>query len=214
MCLLALAAVVWAVCWPLPHPAHLALDTLDRASSQVVIGMNPEEPLAGRELWSRKLRARDAVIPASELSSVKTPVESSAADQTQPSISLLGTMVEPGLSYAMFSDEAGNVDTQAVGGLLQLQPAGIRLMRVESGRVEVSFAGRVQILTLAEKQLEGTTPEMSGGSGLTHDDDVEYDAAEDAVPEFESLEDELDYLNGTPPEPGGSQSQDQRASDQ
>jgi hypothetical protein len=125
-----------------------------------------------------------ASAPQEADSNAATPIYSSAAEPLAGLV-LTGTIIEPGKSFAMFSDRSGATDLKPVGGLLRLEPAGIRIDSIVGRRVVVSFEGLTHELELPHTTTSPVDPPPA---------------------ELAPLEAELDWLNGSEPDSSPSMS--------
>jgi len=183
------ACIGWATLGPVPLPSsQTSSGALPRP--QVTPTASPSSDTTGELEWNQRLSERRlqgwaiASAPQGLDSSTATPIYSSAAEPLAGLV-LTGTIVEPGKSFAMFSDRSGATDLKPVGGLLRLEPAGIRIDSIVGRRVVVSF------------------------EGLTHELELPHTATSLVDPppaEVTPLEAELDWLNGSEPDNSPSMS--------
>lgn len=100
----------------------------------------------------------------------------------QIDIVLIGTMLEEGNSFATIADGSGRMDTQPVGAALQLSPAGMRVESVRSGSAVIRYQDvRYELRLQASPAIRS---ERASEANLNQ-----------GTPRFESLEEELDWLN-------------------
>jgi hypothetical protein len=209
-----LASLGWAALWPVPNLGP-QLST-DQASGSSVIGSNPAVPdIESAHPWSqrlneRRLQAWPVTPPAEELNEIAPPLALSAVAAPLAGLRLTGTIIEPGKSFAILSDPSGAMDLKPVGGLLILEPAGVRVDSIEASRVIVSFKGSNHQLDLTHPavvpavgsilEVDAATPSMVE---LEVSDSSALEMQSDTTPvdrqhsELTPLEAELDWLNGS-----------------
>jgi hypothetical protein len=153
-----------------------------------------ESGLASEQFWQRRLQGPQSVaariIPPPK---VKAVVESSSSS-VDLGIRLVGTMFEPGFSFATLVDRDGRMDTQKVGQELGLEPSGVKLTEIAPSQVKIVFEGREQSLKMGQSV---SARSVSDNRQLQNQSDEQR-------PVFDSLEDENEWLNGIPDEPAGA----------
>lgn len=159
------------------------------------------------QTWSRRLRNwQTASID------LQSPMKAEEYSQNQLRLWLVGTIIEKNNSYAMIADSVGNVDMQKIGGLLQIEPAGIRVERIDRQQVEVSYEGSREVLQVVKVPIDSVVdadPEMADSSSA--DPGLNPQMEDEYMPKFESLDSELDWLNGSPPQPMRENVEDKNA---
>jgi hypothetical protein len=80
-------------------------------------------------------------------------------------IKLVGTMIDPTKTLALFRDELGVFDLKGVGDPLVLTPAGAQIENIESGIATLSYEGRQIRLEIAANATPAPpTPNFSNGA--------------------------------------------------
>ena len=166
----AVGLFAWAVSWPidLPEPSTgSSLLTTTNTSSATTNGLDPVDD----QQWSEQLAGRRlqgwAVVPQATNSNVAPLSSVSQAPASGPlaGVQLTGTIIEPGKSFAMVVDRHGVVDLKPVGGMLQLEPAGIRVDSIASRSIVVSYQGKSQELVVVKEAVSpANTPGINSGT--------------------------------------------------
>ncbi|MEM7557553.1 MAG: hypothetical protein AAF394_00385 [Planctomycetota bacterium] len=188
-----IAALVWALVWPVPDwKAKANTKPGSKSSLEAGVGKGTsslaERAKAGTIDWSRRLRWPEE--PAAQ-SIDKTKPEPKPAQSSR--FQLLGTIIEKGHSFAMIQDHAGNVDLQPEGGVLQLSPKGTTVAEVKPKSVVLVKNNRRTEVRMAVRKTPAIMQEVPADVGAMAEEDLE---AMDKEPVFNSLEEELDWLNG------------------
>ena len=191
----AIAALVWALVWPVPDWKAQANRKLKDSSSNQVERAGDGGNSSARQQeaeqvdWSRRLRWSEKPLAKND-----NETKPQRVTQAKPSrFQLLGTIIEKGHSFAMIQDQAGNIDLQPEGGVLQLSPKGTTVAEVKSKSVVLIKNNRRTELKMAAR----TSPAIAIEAGAAVEPMAEEDIdAMDAEPVFNSLEEELDWLNG------------------
>jgi hypothetical protein len=209
-----LAWVGWAMLWPVPLPSPSpSSGALQKSNVSAITSLGSDSPA---ELeWSQRLNERRlqgwSIAPAPlELDSMAAAPMQAVAAEPLAGLVLTGTIVEPGKSFAMFSDRLGATDLKPVGGWLRLEPAGIRIDSIVARRVVVSFEGLTHEIELTQSTSgpsSGTTTEFEATSRSTLElepwgaNALEMQAdpslGDPPPAELSPLEAELDWLNGS-----------------
>lgn len=148
---------LWAVCGLLALAAAGSaaaffawpLETCGPADAEVPAEDAPGRPAAGRPalssysvMWERDLQ-RPLFDPA--------PVVATPSPPPKPPLKLVGTVIEPRLSYALLKDKAGQ--TKMVGAGQSHE--GLEVIEVTADAARVRFAGTEHVLKV---EKEGQTP--------------------------------------------------------
>lgn len=167
----AVGLLAWAVLWPidLPEPSTgSSLLTTTNTSPATTNGLDPvDDPQWSEQLAGRRLQGW-AVVPQATNADVAQPTAVSQAPASGPlaGVQLTGTIIEPGKSFAMVVDHHGVVDLKPVGGILQLEPAGIRVDSIASRSIVVSYQGKSQELVVVKEAVSPAKP-PGNNSGTT-----------------------------------------------
>lgn len=201
---LSIAAVSVLVFWPaseldVQQVGRTAIATLPRENDPPAATEFAEDSLSNGAWHRRSLRTR-TTAPVE-----RPPENREAVAATQDSeLRLLGTIIEPGHSFAMIEDRRGAMDAQPVGGVLQLDPSGYRIEQITPQEVTLSRLGSTLRLRLPAAK---TVQKANGTSSLELMNDTRTQQGNPASPfsgtppqgGFNSLTDELDFLNGDEP---------------
>lgn len=193
------AAMGWAMFWPVTVESPISNGTSPAAPRTGEPVEESNRPVAIDGTWRKALRRESLILSQPESVAASTPLV-----ENRLALELLGTIIEAGNSYAMVADALGNIDLQPEGGLLQIEPQGVRIERIDRRRVEVSYAGYRTALELKERQAVAEGPLLEPdreNSSQKNDGSHSPSRVADSEPrQFESLEDELDWLNGQVPD--------------
>ncbi|MEM8733613.1 MAG: hypothetical protein AAGG44_05310 [Planctomycetota bacterium] len=175
---------------------------------------------AGEEAAAESLSAADFEVrlrrreePAAAAASA--PLQASSGSATRKSktgFRLVATIIEPGNSYAMISDEDGAMETCQLGSELRLRPSGYFLEDIQTRSVTITSNGTRERLEL-KRATEADTAGMksgAGGTGTSGGKTVKGSGNGDTeerpvgisfdgkVPKggFDSIESELEWLSG------------------
>ena len=110
------------------------------------------------DLWDRPL-AGPLYDPPPVDPKPAPPVQPEPEPEPEPTpleVRLVGTIIEAGRSMAIVTDASGKIDLKQVGGVLDLEPPGIRVDQIEAETVTVSFQGAQSRLKMEETK---ETPE-------------------------------------------------------
>ncbi|MEM7475738.1 MAG: hypothetical protein AAF483_12165 [Planctomycetota bacterium] len=192
MIVAAVAVAVWSVFWPLPTPKPGPTQSKNIAAGQSVsLGKNEVAAGASAQVdWQRKLQS-DKPQKTADVDQSKEPAKTNT--QSDSKFRLVGTMVEQGNSFALVQDREGTMDLQPVGGELRLQPPGAMIENIESHLVVLMRGKNRTYLKLKAASVPGATQasEVDSESSASISNEMQ-----DEEPEFSSLEEELDWLNG------------------
>ena len=121
-----------------PTDARGATGESDRADSAEEAGV----PLKHYEvIWQRNLRRPIFDPPPVIRVKVSPP-------KPKLKVRLVGTVLEPGFTYAIFTDSGGKTVLKRIGESIQ----GARVESISDGRVTVALAGRTLILKVEKKK--------------------------------------------------------------
>lgn len=182
------AAIAWATLWPLP-------DTQDSASvarSAAIpspIETEPESTPVTNVDWTRTIRWNSPAPSSSDAPPMRPEPRPLAQEYSR--FALIGTIVEQDNAFALLQDELGKTDLQPVGGVLQLEPSGVRIAEIYSDHVVLSHNNREMRIELTAQTIEPTTVDETANLEVV-DEPVEMD-------EISDFNSELDWLNGTDP---------------
>lgn len=144
--------------------------------------------------WNRSLQG--GFVPADAAPSPTRPPDMIAAPAPMPpspsetlGIRLVGTILESGHNLAIATDRQGRVAYQTEGETFALSPEGILISEIQRDEVRVSYRGQTMTLRI------GATVNLSREDANTADSFSPPDAF--ASPPPMSVDDELDFLNGT-----------------
>ena len=130
-------------------------------------------------LWNRALQ------PPQDPNLLSAMPSQNAVTSTDFSIQLLGTMIEPAQSIALFRDATGAVDAKGIGQPLKLLPEGVQVVSIEPRVATLSYAGRHLRIELAnaialpiaqnsmndpfhsQEDMQGTDPNMQSSQMMT-----------------------------------------------
>ncbi len=189
---LSLGAALWALAWPIPQPGDLMDLQSDQplpihASATLLDDATPTD--GNSPAWNRRLQPwRPAAIGAPL--DIAERVVDVDANRAGLGLRLLGTIMEPGHSFAIVADRHGSIDIQPAATVLQLEPAGIRLESIERNSARVSYQGSQHTLNLA------AIADIPPAQVASHDLPGVMEQDDKAPTQDMSLEDELDWLNG------------------
>ena len=99
--------------------------------------------------WYRQLR-KESLIAARQVTIEQPPAESTLPGSSDTGIRLIGTILETGNSFAMVVDVDGRIDLQPEGGVLQIDPNGIRVERINHDSIVVSRNGTRETLFMSK----------------------------------------------------------------
>lgn len=190
-------ATTWALLWPIDSEYGAPTESLRPklgSSNLAAADTDSRDRVVIDTNWNRKLRSWDLETSDNVAStSAELRVESAAG------LRLVGTVLEPGATFAMIADQSGTIDLQPEGGILAIEPNGVRVESISAHSVVINYRGVAETLALVSLQdtpAQGTASE-SGSAPPTGDENGESIAPE-------NLDDELDWLNGEPPMPAVS----------
>ncbi len=203
-----LGSLLWGALWPIQRPTEATGEaTIPLSPNLKQAGLSSNQ-LAAVTLSDRRLQGWSPV--ANEPISASTnPTQSLSS---MDGVRLAGTVIETGHTYAMLVDRHGTVDLQPAGAELLLDPAGIQIESIAPRSVVLSFRGKKQELLLADVAIEPSAgDDLESGSAPSLASEAMEAQTMDSRPEATrqsqvklSLEEQLDWLNGSPaPKPNG-----------
>ncbi len=95
--------------------------------------------------------------PAAPVRQAPQPVPPPAPPD--PQVQLVGTIIEQGRSIAIITDQTGKIDMKGEGETLNLSPGDIRIDRIDSQEVAVTYCGHQLTLTM---QKSSSAPKPKG----------------------------------------------------
>lgn len=191
-----LSWTAWALLWPVTgsQPA-----VASKSNEELVRSLAIDSAAGGFALdaaiWQRRLQGWvvEADTQALAPSPSSVPFSSSHAG-----VRLVGTIIETGNSFAMLVDRHGTIDCRPAGAILQLDPPGIRVDSIASGSAVVSYNGRSETLALTGLTRDASIAEEDSEPVIDPDPGESQEAASMQSADELSMEDEFDWLNGTP----------------
>jgi hypothetical protein len=205
---LTIAALCILIFWPTSETSDQRSGRLTAeimpSESISVTGTEPPERLEGEMtdgVWyERSLRAT-STTPATQATEDGTKMPPKKASEFR----LLGTIIEPGHSFAMIEDRSGVIDAQPVGGLLRLDPPGYRIEQIEPYKVTLSRLDSTVLLRLSDAKRIRESAETGSVDQMNLElsgSDEPASAFSGAPPRggFDSLISELDWLSGNDPQ--------------
>ena len=208
---LTVAAVAAMLVWP-------SSDTFSRDDSQLLSANGPSDASQvvednsrsseGRQLssgdgwYKRRLRTR----PTTPVESPKNGSQTKKAARSNQ-FRLLGTIIEPGHSFAMVEDLKGGIDAQPVGGILKLSPEGYKVEKIAPSEVTLTQVDSKALLRLTAANGKHGIPESNRMNSASPKDSKQSESEEapgafsGPPPQggFKSLMSELEYLNADEP---------------
>ena len=135
-----LVVAAWAVFAPYAEPVAPGLQVRAGVPAPAVA---PDPPLAAfEEVWDADLGGPLVPPPPPRAAPLTQPAVATAPP---PPMRLIGTIVEPGYSVAVFAGPDGRVEQRAVGE----KAGGAEVLRIESGAVTVRHNGAPLVLPVA-----------------------------------------------------------------
>ncbi len=191
----AIAVLVWSLVWPVPDWKTQANEKLTNWNFSQAEGAgeggssSPRQREAEQVDWSRRLRWPKKPGAQNDVPTKPEPVMPAQSSRFK----LLGTIIEKGHSFAMIQDQTGNVDLQPEGGVLQLSPKGTTIAEVKSKSVVLVKNNRRTELRMTVRTIPAIETEEGRAVAAMAEEDIDAMSEE---PIFNSLAEELDWLNG------------------
>ena len=186
-----IAIVTWAVFWPIASEYSQPAESLQAklGSPNMTVAKEPLDRQVVETNWNRTLRSWNAEAPP-----VAVPPSASLQAKSAAGLRLVGTVLEPGATFAMIADQSGTIDLQPVGGILAIEPRGVRVERISARSVVINYRGVSETLSLVS--MLDTSDQESASDQVGESPTTEMNS-ESIAPK--NLDDELDWLNGEPP---------------
>lgn len=162
------AAAVYVVCWSVMAPERV--DAGGTSSDREVNGQLERHgeaeslpPLELRDfepLWARKFRpplvdSKPPPKPAPAPPTLTVPGPPPELD-----LELVGTLIEPGRSRAVFSDANGKILLGGVGDKIGDGPSQLEIVEIDTRSVVVQHSGRQSTLELRQSEKADETQEL------------------------------------------------------
>lgn len=85
--------------------------------------------------------------------------------EPKPEVTLVGTIIEPEQRLAIVADATGEFDVKGIGEALELTPAGMTIVQIDSEQITLRYQGRQSTIELdrSAKDTGGAAGNRGGG---------------------------------------------------